>query len=125
MRSGLSFRIDKINVDTVNNRMYTLDMNNAANDNAPAASATFVKVAIFRDEIRSLNRTVNVDFNACANESERLKWAGHAARQTKLVVDLRCKRSTPADKLAHVEAIERAIAKLSSLQKGITRHDLA
>ncbi len=81
-------------------------------DKEPVAQPRLVRVAEFRQEIRALERQVNVHYHACVGVGEVQRWMAVTALRASELKSLRCVRAAPEDRASQVRAIEQAQAQL-------------
>lgn len=73
-----------------------------------APNAQPVPVAEFRNRIQLLERKINVDRSACANDRERARWVSEARQLAAALIATDCKRATAQDWTRRERAIDRA-----------------
>jgi hypothetical protein len=74
-----------------------------------------VNVAEFRQQIEHLERLVNCDWHACANDAERADWAFRARKVGSELIHMACKRATVADMDRRERVLDKSTQRLATL----------
>lgn len=74
-----------------------------------------VKVAEYREAVEHLERVVNVDFHACVNAAERVRWAAIAQRVGAELLGMSSPRATAADRDRAERVIDRSASRIAAI----------